>query len=353
MMRKMGIERSLAGIIAASFLLLPTGVVANEMSDDCFARLSENPLTVVVPNDAGGGYDIYARAFASGLEKLIDTSIRVANMPAAGGRLAYAEVVQQDANEIVLLVDNISDLVAAADTDPTLEYGSDAFTALGLFISEPAVWLGRPDIDLADPSLEGLVLGANAIGSTLIEGGLVARALNLNLRVVAGYDGSSETTAAVMRNETDIAIVSINTALRRSEGTDLKVLLVLQDEAHPSAPDALVFGGSDGLVEQRAKDLSDAERAARRVKAEMATALSGSYRAVMTGAHLANDVLQCLRSATDTVLQADVFTETAVAQGRPVAPVLSARTAALFEQVRRSQSEVIGELESLEAELVK
>ena len=353
MMRRKVLGSSLAGVIAASFSLVPADAAAESITADCVGRLSASPITITVPNEAGGGYDTYARAFASGLEEVVGSPVRVSNMPAAGGRLAYMEVVQQDPNEIVLLVDNLGDLVSAVDTDTALEFGSDAFTALGILVSEPIVWLGSSDIDLADPSLEGLIVGANAVGSNLIEAGLVGRALGLNMRVVAGYDGSSETTAAVMRDETDIAVLTITTALRRSEGTDLKVLLVLQNEPHASAPDAWVFGGADGLVDQRSAGMSEAERTERQDMAGIATALTGAYRAVLTGSHLEDGLVQCLRSATDAVLNGTVLAEAAGAQGRPVEPIFSDRSAQLFEEIRQSQVEVLDELESLEAELAE
>lgn len=352
-MRKKKFGKILTPVVAVFVTCAPFGAVAQTLSDACAARLAETPITIVVPNEAGGGYDIYARAFASALEDIVGGDVRVSNMPAAGGRLAYTEVVQQDQQEIVLLIENIGDLVTTADTDDALGFNSDAFAALGILVSEPSVWLGRPDIDLSDPSLEKIVVGANSVSSTLIEAGLVGRALGLNMRAVAGYDGSSETTAAVLRNETDIAVLTVTTALRRSEGNDLKVLLLLQDKAHPDAPEAFVFGGAVGLVEARAAGLSNDERAARRRMAETAISLAVTHRAVLTGAHLDDAEKQCLRSATDIVLQGDDLAKTSEEQGRPIDPILSEPTSETYASVQRSQAEVIDQLEALEAELVE
>lgn len=350
-MNKIVEKAALFGIFSIFISIIPAKVLAESISETCSALLAEAPITVVVPNDAGGGYDTYARAFASGLEALTGDTVRVANMPAASGRLAYTEVVKQGPDEIVLLVDNLSDLVAAAETDEALGFTSDAFAPLGTIISEPSVWLGMQGVDLTDPDLTGLIVGANAISSSLIDAGLVGRALGLNMRVVAGFDGSSETAAAVMRDETDIAILTITTALRRAKGTDLEVLLVLQDEAHAAAPDALVLGGVDGLVNRRAEGLSDSERKARTAMAEMANALAGTYRGVVTASHLEDDMVACLRATTDAVLQDETFIETAVAQGRPVDPIFSEQTIEIFEDIRLSQAKVSDELDALAAEL--
>lgn len=339
------------GIFTGLMSLIPAQVIGESLSDACAARLSEAPITVVVPNDAGGGYDTYARAFAAGLEELTGDTVRVANMPAAGGRLAYMEVVKQSPDETVLLVDNFSDVVTGSESDPTFDFKSDAFTALGTIIFEPSVWLGTQGVDLADPAVTDLVVAANAVSSNLIEAGLVGRALGLNMRVVAGYDGSSDTTAAVMRKEADIAIMTITTALRRSKGTNLDVLLVLQDKAHASAPDAVTLGGEDGLAARRAANLSDAERQERTTTAGMAIALSGTYRGVLTGSHLDGDRVACLRTATDAALRSEVFLNDTGAQGRPVDPIFSDQTTQIYEDIRQSQSDVAGELESLTTEL--
>jgi tripartite-type tricarboxylate transporter receptor subunit TctC len=339
------------GICTSLMSLIPAQVIGENLSDSCVARLSEAPITVVVPNEAGGGYDTYARAFAAGLEELSGETVRVSNMPAAGGRLAYTEVVRQSPDETVLLVDSFSDLVAGSESDPTFDFKSDAFTALGTIIFEPSVWLGTQGVNLADPAVTDLVVAANAVSSNLIEAGLVARALGMNMRVVAGYDGSSDTTAAVMREEADIAIMTITTALRRSKGTNLDVLLVLQDKAHASAPSAVPLGGKDGLVARRAADLSDAERQKRTTTAELAMALSGTYRGVLTGSHLDDDRLACLRTATDATLRSEVFLNDTGAQGRPVDPIFSEQTTQIYEDIRESQVDIAGELESLTTEL--
>ena len=352
-MRTKGLGKTVTLVGAALLACLPVGASSQTLSDDCSALLTEIPITVVVPNEAGGGYDIYARAFASALEEIVARAVRVSNMPAAGGRLAYAEVAQQDQQEIVLLIENLGDLVTTADTDDALGVKSDAFAALGILVSEPSVWLGRPDIDLSDPAVNGLVVGANSVSSTLIEAGVVGRALGLNLRAVAGYDGSSETTAAVLRNETDFAVLTVTTALRRSEGNDLKILLVLQDKPHADAPDAFVLGGKDGLVEVRSAGLSESERAARREMADTAIALAVTHRAVITGSHLDDGVTQCLRAATDIVLQGSTLAKTAQDQGRPIDPTLSDQSAGIYTAVRESQALVLDQLEALEAELVE
>lgn len=352
-MRNTLIETSLAVICTVLISSAPLAVRAESLSDTCVARLKAKPITIVVPNEAGGGFDLYTRLFATALEQLLGDPVRVSNMPAAGGRLAYTEVATQGPEETVLLLDNLSDLVAGTDADETLGFGSDAFTALGTIVAEPTVWLGKSGVDLADPELKALVVGAGSVQGSLIEAGLIGRALGFDMRVVAGYDGSSETTAAVLRGETDLAILTITTALRRAEGTDLEVLLVLQDKIHESAPEALVLGGEAGLVEKRSAGLPEAERQERRELANMAIALGGTYRGLATASHVDSGTVDCLREATDVVLSDKGFSEAAQEQGRPVDPIFSAQTIELYNAIRQSQAKVSDDLEALAAELAE
>jgi len=340
-----------SGLCAAFLCLVPPAAMAESVSVACLERISEKPISIIVPNDAGGGYDTYARAFAEGLEAIVGGSIRVANMPAAGGRLALTEVVSHGPDETLLLVDNLSDVVAATDSDDSLEFGSAAFAALGTIVTEPSVWLGNRDVDLADPSLTALVVSANSVRSSLIDAGLVGRALGLDMRVVSGYDGSSETAAAVMRGEADIATMTITTALRRSQGTDLAPLLVLEDEASGQAPEAWTLGGGDGLVARRAAALSERERAERLTMADRARALTGTYRGVLTASDQDAEMLACLREVTDAVLEAPTLAEAANAEGRPVDPTRSSGTMENYEAIRASQAEVAAMLDELATEI--
>jgi len=50
------------------------------------AAYPEKPITIIVPNSAGGGVDGLNRAIASRLEKLLGVSILVKNEPGSGGR---------------------------------------------------------------------------------------------------------------------------------------------------------------------------------------------------------------------------------------------------------------------------
>lgn len=117
---------------------LTTGAHAQSLSDSCAGHLSAQPISIVVPNQAGGGYDTYARAFAPALRDLFDGRVGVINMPGGGGRLALVSVATQDDSELRIVIESFSDLISAADGDASLNLSSADFAPLGIILTEAA-----------------------------------------------------------------------------------------------------------------------------------------------------------------------------------------------------------------------
>lgn len=308
-------------------------------------------MTIIVANRAGGGYDTYARAFAPALSAASGARVDVVNVPGGGGRIALSQVAKQSSGDLLLLIENFADLAGATEGDPEFDVKASEFVALGVIISEPTAWLGRSDIDLSDPDLTNLVASASSLTSNLIKDGLVARALGIDMSVVAGYGGSSETAAAVMRGEADVTSQTITTVLRNVAGTGLKTVLVLSDTSDERAPDAAVLAGPNGLVELRAKGLDEAEKAARRSTAEQAMSLTTVSRAFLSAASLGDATVACLRAATDIALVDPKFVDTATAQGRPVDTRGSDFAAQSYLATVDAYTRILPELETMAKEL--
>lgn len=323
----------LAGVGA---IALATDVHAQALSDSCRAQLSEQPISIAVPNQAGGGYDIYARAIAPELAAVTGARVGVVNMPGGGGRLALLHVATQDDREIRLILESFTDLIAGTDGDASVPIPGSDFTPLGIIFSEPAAWLGRTDIDLADPDLDTLDASASSILSNLADIGLVGRALGLNFRMIAGYDGSSETAAAILRGEADLTSQSLTTTIGRSAGTELGTILVLRDTPDARAPDALLLGGPDGLLEQRIAGLPAEEQELRRAAARAAMTLTTATRGLLTASGLDAETLDCLRAATDLALASPGFAATAESQGRLVEARPSHEAVEVYGTVRQA-----------------
>lgn len=318
-------SNQIASKIASIVLLLfMTPVHGQELTDTCRETLTRQGVSVVVAGGPGGGYDTYGRAFAPALSEVLGATIRVINMPGGGGMMATSHVAQSDPDgQIPIMIENLADIVANADETDDDAVAATDLAALGIILTEDRTWLGRKDLDLTDPQLSGLLGSSGSIQAAVIDIGMVARALGLDVRVIAGYDGSSENVAAILRQEVDFTATSSGTSRRSVQSSDLEVALILSDRPSAVFPDAPYLGGPDGMAALRAAALSDEERAERLEAAEAAIRLSIIERAVVTTAALRAETLECLRAAVDVALLSPDFAATAEAQGRGVDPTTS------------------------------
>ncbi len=173
-------------------------------------------LTLIVGNAAGGGYDVAARALARHMRKHVPgaTTIVVKNMPGAGG-LAAANYMYSVAEPDGL---TFAVLSRATPMQPTLgisaaKYKAENYTWLGTSSSYAdsayfLVTMGdapfKTVADLKDAAARPALIGGLGAGGTDTDVVLVAKdVLNLNLKLIRGYKGSTDLSIAMERGEID------------------------------------------------------------------------------------------------------------------------------------------------------
>ena len=97
-------------------IINPTVVFA-EIPDTCREVFEGRRATIAVPNGPGGGYDTYAREIAPFLADVTGLNVRVANIEAGGGRVAYELTLSASEADLVLLLTNINDLAVVKSED--------------------------------------------------------------------------------------------------------------------------------------------------------------------------------------------------------------------------------------------
>ncbi len=307
-------------------------LAAAQLSSTCQAALTGQRLTVIVPNAAGGGYDIYGRALAAVLDDMAGVQSSVVNMPAAGGLVAYTTLADSGPDELVVMVKNATDLVVADMQDSTAKW-SERLQAIGVFHSEPSAWLGKPDLSLM--TVQTLVAASGSTNAT-VEFDLGGQVIGKEIKLITGYAGSKDLEAAVLRGEADITSFGLTSALKAAKSGDLKVQLVLDDKANPQAPGVPFIAGRDGLAASIAKDLPEGERAKRIEMAGIVKDLTYAVRTVFTHSNLRPDLNTCLTQAVTDAIQSPAFAETSQAQGREVAPMDPADAANLMASQKAS-----------------
>jgi tripartite-type tricarboxylate transporter receptor subunit TctC len=328
-----------------------------DISEGCRAMLAGERLTLAVPNNAGGGYDTYARALAPAVEKYGQLSVRVTNMPGGGGRVARGFVMNSDAQTLNVLIENTADMVAA----PMGNVGRDALAdkdfiieglhIVGILHSEPSAWFGRAGLDLFDPNNGKLVSAEGGFDEAVLPVFVAARALGLEIDAITGYDGTSEMVAAVLRQEADVSSASFTTGLRRAQDEGIDLVLLLSEGPHPDAAEVPYIAGEGSLTWVLTADLPEAEAAYRRMLATAVARLRTAARGIFVSANLANDRRDCIAELMDIAIASPEFAATAAAQDRPVAPMTAAEAEDLVADLIASHAEVLPALEEIVADL--
>lgn len=318
--------------LAFAPVVLSQGHANPALPAGCAERMQGQRLTLAVPNAAGGGFDIYARSLAPELERIGGVTVRVSNMPGGGGKAALLRVADAPPDDFAVLIENAGDLVAELLEDPSLGHTPEDFRALGIVQREPETWVGRPDLDLASVGTGPLVAAVSSVEANLATVGLPAMATGQTVRFVAGYSGSGDQFASVLRGETDFTSKALGTARRAMKSGDMKVLLVLSDGPDPMLPDVPWLAGEGGLVAKLTEGLPEAERAERQRIAQLAVSLSSGARILVNSAAVPEDAQVCLNAIFDAALVSPAFRDAAQAQGREVTPLGAQDAATILGQ---------------------
>jgi tripartite-type tricarboxylate transporter receptor subunit TctC len=192
----------------ACFLALATAPFAQAQTVEQFYHGKQ--VTMLVGSGVGGGYDVYARAFARHASKYIpgNPTIIAKNLPTAGG-MAAANVLFANSETDGT---TIGALANSSGLDPLLGSAGVRFDALkfnwlgsiGKLQSVCATWHTSPVKTIeAARDREVIVAGAGATSNTVIVPHILNTLLGTRFKVVAGYDPGSGLTMAVESGETE------------------------------------------------------------------------------------------------------------------------------------------------------
>lgn len=250
------------------------------------------------------------------LEHSAGVSARVSNITGGGGRAALLRVADAPADDLAILIENASELIFRTG----LGHAPDSLPALGIIVTEAQGWVGRPGLDLAADHAASLVAGGSSLEANVIDVGMASMALGHSVRLITGYAGSGEITAAIARGEVDLSGRSVPSVLKTQLSGAAEALLVLSRAADPALPGVPWLAGPDGLAAQRAAALPAADRAERLRIADTVVELTTESRILFAPPQLSSETRACLTEAVEIALFDPAFRDAAEAQGRPVAP---------------------------------
>jgi tripartite-type tricarboxylate transporter receptor subunit TctC len=194
-------------LLSALFFLpvLYSGLTAAQSAEDFY---SGRTVTILVGSGAGGVTDTTARLIGAQLEEHIPggPTVIVQNMPGGGSVTMTNHLYRAASKDGSVLGYSLPAIITAQLMEPRrAKYDGREFNWIGSAITATntlSVMSAAPVTDIETARESELVIGASGRGSLLYQfPALTKELLGLNLRIITGYQGSSEITLAMERGE--------------------------------------------------------------------------------------------------------------------------------------------------------
>jgi len=300
--------------------------------------LEGETIEFVVPYEAGGGYDQYARILAPFLADCVGAEVIVVNEPGAGGLLATnnTAIAPPDGTRIQLL--NTPGAIAAQLSQAEgVQFDLTEMSWLGRVAAEPDVVAVGPESefetfqDLTEAERPVRFAATGPGGTSYLLPTVLAPVYDFELDIVTGFAGSGEMQAAVTRGDTDALTMVLDAAAASFEAGDLRPLVLVgaEDGESGDVPTVADFPPV-GETEQQVLDSY--------------VALVQTARSVAAPPGLSEDILASLREGLECAFADDALQAQAEAAGRPLDPLPGDETAELVESVLLNSPEAFREL---------
>ena len=191
-------------------------------------RFPAKPITIVVPQAAGGANDAIARVLGQKLSQQLGQSVVIDNRPGAGGNVGTAYVARAKPDGYTLLVQADS----AQVINPWL-YKSTGFDPVKDF--EPVAPLAK-----ANPGKYHIASAGNGTLNHLI-GEMLGKAAGIELTHVP-YKGSAAAATDVVGGQVPLSVQSLPSSIAFIKSGKLKVLGVVNEKRVAALPDAPTIG---------------------------------------------------------------------------------------------------------------
>ena len=214
--------------------------------------------TFVVAYGAGGGYDQIARILAPYLEDELGATVVVENRPGAGGLLAANNLFTAEPDGLTFGFfsgQGIAGSVLGGAEGVNFELPE--FSSVARVAADPRVLVvgaQTPYQTIEDvQAAEGLLFAsAGPGGSDHIDATVLFPLLDINGRIITGYEGGAETELAVTSGDAQLASGTVATAMTPIEAGDHRAVLIIGDERVDDLPDVPALLELDLSEEQRA-----------------------------------------------------------------------------------------------------
>ncbi|GAC1694458.1 MAG: tripartite tricarboxylate transporter substrate binding protein [Steroidobacteraceae bacterium] len=215
------------------------------------AQYPERPIRLIVPYPAGGGADHWARLVAAGLMDKLGQSVRVDNVPGAGGNIGTAAAARAAADGYTLLLGSVGPLAVHQFTYAALAFDPEKnFVPIALLESSPILLVESPAVQassaveligLARANPGTLSYASNGNGSPEhVAGEVFKKTLQLEIRHFP-YDGAGPARTAVLAGQASLMFDPCKGALPAIRQGLQKPLAVAAPVRLPALPNVPTF----------------------------------------------------------------------------------------------------------------
>ena len=221
--------------------------------------LEGETVTVVVGYGPGGGFDTYARLLAPHLAERTGATVVVENRPGAGGNTATNQLMRADADGTVqYLINGVPAVLGQITQGPGITYDLSELTWLARVNAE--TWAVMVNKDTPYHSLSDMATSSEPITFAALSradgpsdgAAILCEALQIECRIVLGFDGSSEASLAVLRGEADAIVMTDTTVLANTQGDQARAIGVIGERGSALFPDLDILPDQVELTEDGA-----------------------------------------------------------------------------------------------------
>lgn len=218
------------GVVALATLTL--GLPAQ-----AWAEFPEKDITFIIPFSPGGGMDTTPRAIVGAMSKYLPNNVRVVpkNIPGAGGRRGYAELMRSAPDGYTICVINFPGAAIPSLTAEKVSYDITKFVWIAR-MSNSAYLIasaGKNDAinSLADLKKLGrpVKITHTAYGSTSYSAaGIMRDVMGIESTPLTGYKSSQEYIIGMIRGDGDVTIAPVESFYKFVQSGDVKALATFE-----------------------------------------------------------------------------------------------------------------------------
>jgi tripartite-type tricarboxylate transporter receptor subunit TctC len=233
-------QGAFAGLTALAFT---AGHLSVAQADES-RPLAGETVRLVVGYAAGGGFDTYARTLAPLLGEQTGATVVVDNRPGGGGRTATNQMMREQGDGRTLyLINGVPAVLGQVVGSPGMDYDLTALTWLAgvnaetwpIMVNNDAPYESVTDLVEADGPVTFAAL-SRADGPSDGAATLCA-ALEIECRIILGFQGTSEASLAVIRGEAQAIIMTDTSVYNAAQGEQARVIGVLGNRRSDLFPD--------------------------------------------------------------------------------------------------------------------